>query len=253
MEEQMSNDPQSPEAELARLADGSLPETRAAELRAQVAESPQLRQALAEQERALALVRSADPPAPDSLRRWVDEQARAAAPARRRPRLRIGFALPAIAVAVVAIAALVVVASGGSSAPTLDQTTHLALASAVAPAPSVSPGNPAVLTDTAAGIPFPNWGPTGWKPSGARVDKVAGRTIMTVFYTDPAGNRVGYAIVGGAPIEVKGGIKQTIGGVEYTFLTIGSAQLVTWVQSGHTCVVAGRGVSHGTLRDLVTG
>ena len=76
---------------------------------------------------------------------------------------------------------------------------------------------------------------------------------MTVFYTDPAGNKVGYAIVGGAPIEVKGGIKQTIGGVEYTFLTIGSAQLVTWVQSGHTCVVAGRGVPHGTLRDLVTG
>jgi hypothetical protein len=252
MEEKMSNDPQSPEAELARLADGSLPETRAAELRAQVAQSPQLRQALAEQERALALVRMADPPAPDSLRRWVDEQTRAAAPARKRPRLRIGFALPAIAALAVVIAALVVVASGGSSAPTLQQTTHLALAAAVAPAPSVSPGNPAILTDTAAGIPFPNWGPAGWKPSGARVDKVAGRTIMTVFYTDPNGSKVGYAIVGGAPVKVSGGTTQNVGGVEYTFLTIGSAHLVTWVQSGHTCVVAGRDVSHQTLKNLVT-
>ena len=252
MEDQMSNEPQSPEAELARLADGSLPETRAAELRAEVAKSPQLEQALAEQKRALALVRSADPPAPDSLRRWVDEQTRAAAPVRQRPRLRIGFALPAIAALAVVIAALVVVASGGSSAPTLQQTTHVALAAAVAPAPGVAPGDRAVLTETVAGIPFPNWGPTGWKPSGARVDKLAGRTIVTVFYKDPNGNKVGYAIVGGAPIAVKGGTTQNVGGVEYTFLTIGSAHLVTWVQSGHTCVVAGRDVSPQTLLHLVT-
>ena len=69
MEDQMSNEPQSPEAELARLADGSLPDTRAAELRAEVAKSPQLEQALAEQKRALVLVLSADPPAPAIIRR----------------------------------------------------------------------------------------------------------------------------------------------------------------------------------------
>lgn len=252
MEDQMTNEPQYPEAELARLADGSLPEQRAAELRAQVATSQQLQQALAEQERAVAFARSAHTQAPDSLRRWVDEQTRAASPVRQRRWLRISFALPAMAVAAAAIAALVIVVSGGSSAPTLQQTTHLALASAIAPAPSVSPGNRTVLTDTGAGIPFPNWGPTGWKPSGARVDKLGGRTIATVFYALPDGNRIGYTIVGGAPITVKGGTTQDVGGVQYTFLTVGSAHLVTWVQSGHTCVVAGRAVSNQMLLHLVT-
>ncbi len=252
MEDQMTNEPQFPEAELARLADGSLPEQRAAELRAEVAKSPQLQQALAEQERAIAFARSAEPQTPDSLRRWVDEQTRAASPVRQRRRLRISFALPAMAVAAAAIAALIIVVSAGSNAPTLQQTTNLALASRTAPAPSVSPGNRTVLTDTGAGIPFPNWGPTGWKPSGARVDKLGGRTIVTVFYKNPEGAKVGYAIVGGAPIAVNGGTAQDVGGVQYTFLTIGATHLVTWVQSGHTCVVAGRAVSNQTLLHLVT-
>lgn len=252
MEDQMTNEPQFPEDELARLADGSLPEHRSAELRAQVTKSPQLQQALAEQERAVAFARSALPQAPDSLRRWVDEQTRAASPVRQRRRLRISFALPAMAAAAAAIAALILVVSAGSNAVTLQQTTHLALAAAVTPAPRVSSGDHAVLTDTGAGIPFPNWGPAGWKPSGARVDKLAGRTLVTVFYKNPEGERVGYAIVGGAPITVNGGTTQDIGGVQYTFLTIGSAHLVTWVQSGHTCVVAGRAVSNQTLLHLVT-
>lgn len=251
MEEQMSDEPQFPEAELARLADGTLPGKRAAQLRGQLADSTELQHALAEQERALALVRTASgTAAPASLRGWLDERARATAPTRQRPRL--AFALPAIAAAVVVVVTVAVLASGGSSAPTLDQTTQLALASASGPKPSVSPGNPAVLTDTAAGIPVPNWGPAGFRPTGARVDTVAGRTIMTVFYADPHGNRVGYAIVGGAPIAVKGGMAQEIGGVQYNFLTVGRAHLVTWVQSGHTCVVAGRTVSPGVLLRLVT-
>ena len=253
MEEQMSDDPQSPEAELARLADGSLPEARAVELRAQVAESPQLQQALAEQERALALVRSADPPAPDSLRRWVDEQTRAAAPVRQRPRLRIGFALPAIAALAVVIAALVVVASGGSSAPTLEQTTHVALAAAVAPAPGVSPGNRARADRHGGRHPVPELG-----ADRLEAERRPGRQGRgphdhdRLLFKDPNGNKVGYAIVGGAPIAVKGGTTQNVGGVDYTFLTIGSAHLVTWVQSGHTCVVAGRDVSPQTLLHLVT-
>jgi hypothetical protein len=257
MEEKMSTNPQFPEAELARLADGSLPEARAAELRAEIAESPQLQQAIAEQERALALVRSAsDTPAPDSLRRWVDEQARAATPARQRPRprLRIGFAVPAIAALAAAVVVVVVVATGGSSSgPSLDQTSRLALAAASSGPPAVVQGDPVALNVSNAGIEFPNWQPTlGWRATGARVDKVAGRTIVTVFYTAPKSYRVGYAIVSGSPITVKGGVTRWHHGVKYTFVSYGRTRLVTWERQGHTCVIAGRSVDDETLLHLAT-
>jgi anti-sigma factor RsiW len=68
----MTHEPTPPEAELAKLADGSLPADREAELRAQVVQSPSLAAALAEQERAVALLRALDEPAPDALRARVE-------------------------------------------------------------------------------------------------------------------------------------------------------------------------------------
>jgi hypothetical protein len=252
MDENMSNEPQSPEAELARLADGSLPEARAAELSEQVGRSPELASALAEQQRALAIVSNAQEPAPDSLHRWLDQQTRPAAQRRRRrPRLRLAFAMPlAAALAAVVVLALVL-AGGGSSAPTLQQTSHLALAAAVSPAPSEAPGNPHVLSGSAAGISFPYWDRTlRWKAVGSRVDRLHGRTVMTVFYTAAGGRRVGYAIVSGSPLNVSGGVSSTEDGHKYTLLHYGSARLVTWERDGHTCVIAGRTVSDSMLLRL---
>src|SRR5579871_6438533 len=132
----MTDDSQFPEAELARLADGSLPEARRAELEAQIERSPELVRALAEQERAIALIRQADPPAPDSLRAWLDSQTEPAHSARRRPRLRLAFTLPTIATSAAAALVVALLASGGgTAAPTLAQTTHLALSAAVYPPP----------------------------------------------------------------------------------------------------------------------
>jgi hypothetical protein len=247
----MSNDPQSHEAELARLADGSLPGARAAELRDQVLQSPELSAALAEQERAVALVRSADPPAPDSLRRWVDEQSRAAAPARRRRHRRMTFAVPAVAAVAAAVIAVIMIA-GNNSGPTLDQTSHLATASAVAGPPAIARGNPVVLNISNAGIPFPNWEPINWRPVGARVDRIRGRTIVTVFYKAPQGYRVGYAIVDGAPIKVSGGVTKWSDGVRYTFVSFGSTRAVTWEREGHTCVIAGHEINDQTLLHLAS-
>ncbi len=247
----MSKDPQSHEAELARLADGSLPEPRATELRAQVSQSAELSGALAEQESAIALVRGADPPAPDSLRRWVDDQTRAAAaaPSRRRSHRRITFALPAVALVAAAVIAVIMIAST-SGAPTLEQTSRLALAGAVAGPPPVASGDPVVLKIGNAGIRFPSYQATDWRPIGARVDRVVGRTIVTVFYKTPGGNRVGYAIVSGSPIHVKGGVPKWVEGVKFTFVSYGATRLVTWERQGHTCVIAGRGVNDQTLLHL---
>jgi hypothetical protein len=241
----MTDQPTPPEAELARLADGSLPADREAQLRAQVQGSPPLADALAEQERAVALLRMVDEPAPASLRARVDALTESGR--RRRRRTWRGLAIPAAAALAIIIAAVVILAGGSGAGPTLPQTTRLALSAATRPAPAVDPANPALLRATSDGIRFTNW--RGWRPIGSRVDVINGHRIVTVFYQrGPDGPRVGYAIVSRPPLEREeyhGGYQ-----VSYTLLHQDSARLVTWIRDGRTCVIAGRSVSDQTLLRL---
>jgi len=255
MDDPMIHDQQHPEADLARLADGSLPDQRRGELRAEVESSGALAQALAQQERALVMLRSVDVVAPDSLRAAVQDQIRAARtvrPWRLRRRLSVGVRAAA-AVAAVAAVVIVLLAPGGATGPTLPQTVALTLASATYPAPPEAPGTSGTLADTAAGIAFPYWQRSvGWRALGARADRFAGRRVVTVYYGGRSGGRVGYAIVGGAPLAVRGGLSQTRHGIAFRLLHEGSVRLVTWLRSGHTCVIAGRAVSDQTLLTLAT-
>jgi hypothetical protein len=165
-------------------------------------------------------------------------------------RFGLGYALPAT-VAVAAALAIVLMTGGGATGPSLQQTVRLTLAAATYPAPTER--NASMLDATAAGIPFPYWQQTvGWRAVGARADRVGGREIHTVFYSGRRGRRVGYAIVGGPAVPVGQGRTVTLGGVPYRFRHQGSATLVTWLRSGHTCVIAGRGVSEVTLLRLAT-
>ncbi len=247
----MTDQPTPREAELARLADGSLPADREAALRAHIHESPHLADALAEQERAVALLRSVDEPAPASLRARVDALTEGApsgdAPGRRRGR-RLGraLALPAATALAVVIAAVVILAGGTTGGPTVPQATHLALSAATLPAPAVDPANPGLLRISSDGIPFSNW--AGWYPVGARTDTVDGRRMVTVFYRAPDGTRVGYTIVARPPLE-KGESRDGYT-VSYTLGHQGSARLVTWVRDGRTCVIAGQSVTYPTLLRL---
>ena len=244
------HDPQSLQADLARLADGSLPASRQAELRAEVDRSPELARALSEQQHAIALLRSTDVVAPDSLRMRVEQEVRTATRS-RRPRFRLTWVLPAATTAAAAVVIVLLAGSGGSSGAGLSQTAHLALAAAVDPAPSEARND--TLAETAAGIPFPYWQRSvGWRAVGARVDRVLDHSVVTVFYAGPKRSRVGYAIVGGAPLPVSGGRTTTKDGVSFTFLHEGPAHVVTWLRSGHTCVIAGRDVSNQTLLRLAT-
>lgn len=238
------------EAELARVADGSLDPQRAAQLRRAAEADPELGAALAEQDQAVAMMRGLDAQAPDRLHAAVAAQLRASERPRRRPRLRFGFALPAVAVAA-ALAVLVVLAgSAGTPAPTLAQTVRLTLAAAVFPAPAE---RAQTLDISSAGIPFPYWQHTvGWRALGARTDQLAGRRIVTVFYGGRYRSRVGYAIVGGDPIATGGGQVVTRGGVRYRLARSGGTALVTWLRRGHSCVIAGRDVSSSTLLALAT-
>ena len=100
------------EEELAALADGSLAPERRAELEAQIDDSPILADRLAEQERAIALLRGAEAEveAPAGLRARLEAQ-RTARTVRTPRRLALG----GVAVAVVAAAAVAVVIAGSGS------------------------------------------------------------------------------------------------------------------------------------------
>jgi hypothetical protein len=252
----MTGEPQFPEAELARLADGSLEPARQDELRAQVQSTPALARALAEQERAVGLLRStADVSAPDALRArlegMVAEQTEPAKRKRQRPRFRFGFALPAVATALAAVVAAVLIIGNGSSGPTLPQTAQAALSASTLPPPPVSRANPAQLDVKVDGIAFPNWAPNiGWRTLGQRNDTLGGRRVVTVFYGKGNGTQIGYAIVAGSPIKVSGDKTLHEGGTTYTLFNAGQARGVTWRRDGRTCVIAGHGVSDATLLAL---
>jgi Anti-sigma-K factor rskA, C-terminal len=128
-------------AELAALADGSLPPERRVALEARVAASPVLAERLAEQQRAVALARSATNgvEAPPALRARIKAQ-RAA----RRVRVSRRPVLGAAATAVLAVAVGVAVFRSGSSG----ERFHAALA-----ATDLVPGarGAATLTKTSSG------------------------------------------------------------------------------------------------------
>jgi anti-sigma-K factor RskA len=99
-------------AELAALADGSIAPDRRAALKAQIAASPALADRLAEQERAVALLRGAGEAvdAPAGLKARLDTQSPGRVQTPRRVALA-GVAAAAVAAAAVAVA-VVVVGSG---------------------------------------------------------------------------------------------------------------------------------------------
>jgi anti-sigma-K factor RskA len=100
-------------AELAALADGTLPPDRRAELETRIAASPEMADRLAEQQQAVALARSAavETAAPDRLRARIDAQRhRRRSPATRRVAVAVAVA------AAVAVAIVVAVNTLGSSA-----------------------------------------------------------------------------------------------------------------------------------------
>jgi hypothetical protein len=249
----MTDQSQLPEAELAALADGSLPADRRARLRARIEASPELAAALAEQERAVTMLRALDEPAPAALRDRVREMTDGAPQATRRARAtrwRRSLFVPAATALAVAVAALIALlgGGGGSSAPTVSQTARLALAAATSPAPPEDTVHHGLLRLRVGGLAFPYYGRSaGWKATGA----IGGRRIDTVFYNG-RGHRVGYAIVSGAPLGVGGGTLVTRGGVTYWLQHAHGAELITWRQGGHTCVIAGHRVNPRTLLALAS-
>jgi hypothetical protein len=247
------------ELELAALADGSLTPERREEVLARVRASSELQAALAEQRRAVELTAAVDVRAPESLHREVEAML---TPNRPRGRAggrflarRVGLATAgalALAVAVVTIGLI-----GGPAGPTqglsVQQAAALTLSPATMGAPAESRTQRAQLDVSVGGVPFPYWEEHfGWRSSGARSDRLAGRAVTTVFYSNAEGRRVGYAIVSGRAPATHGGTLIRRWGVSYRVLGHDGATVVTWQRGGHLCVVSGQGVSARTLLHLAS-
>jgi hypothetical protein len=229
-----------------------------------------------EQRQVAELLRSFDTHAPERLHRQVEALVAAHPGSAQRARTRRDRRRPratdhrsrnspwgpigACAVAAVAVVALVVGLTGifnsgaGSSTPSLRQAAAPTLRAATLPAPPESAADRSELTAAVDGVKFPYWGERfGWRATGTRGDRIDGRMVTTVFYSDASGRRIGYAILAGTPApRIEGGVVIWRGGVPYRLFTANGAATVTWMRDGHLCVVSGRGVSSATLLKLAS-
>jgi hypothetical protein len=239
-------------ADLAALADGSLPPERAAAVEQHIAQSPELAAALAQQRQAVALLRDAvaSTQAPLALReRLESDRARLAGPRRRR---RIFAIATAGAVAAVAIIAVMVGLSGGPGAPSVAEAAALAGKPPTAGAPAVS-STPQLLDIDQSGVAFPNWEPKfGWKAVGSRTDELDGRNTTTVFYEKGA-KRIAYTIVSGRALDDPDNYAQvTLQDVPLKVFPNDGAKDVTWLRAGHSCVMSGEGVPPAKMLELAS-
>jgi hypothetical protein len=193
--------------------------------------------------------------APDSLHRSVASLVADRTRARsHRPRSRLRTVLAAMLVAAAAGTIVALLTAPPAPPPTVLQASQLALRPATLPSPPESSQARGQLVKSVDGIPYPYWGGRlGWRTAGARTDRLAGRTITTVFYADSAARHIGYAIVAGHPLSLPAGAVVTRDGVTFHVLTPPAGPtIVTWRRAGHTCILAARGVDAGTLMRLAT-
>ena len=236
--------------ELARLADGSLHGRARTALEQQVAASPGLRAALERQRAAVGALRGLEVQTPVGLRARVQAQGAAPRPLVRRPRLAFGGALAAAAAAAVLLA--VVLLPAGAGGPTVVQAAQLSRLPATASV-QVAPSNPKLLAASVEGVPFPDWTKEfGWRPAGARSDRLDGRDTRTVFY-EHHGKRLAYTIIAGDGIGPPTGFRASnVNGVSLHSTSDQGRRIVTWWRNGRTCVLSGSGVSDAELLKLAS-
>lgn len=230
--------------QLAGLADGS---RESAALRARVEREPALEALLADQERAIAVVRAAQPATPAALRAKLAD----VRPVARRPRPNVGLVAAAAGVIALSVVALL----PGAGGPSVARAVALASLGPTAGAPTADTAHPGSLSDSVSGVRYPYWPDAfGFSASGSRTDKVDGRVVMTVYYSNAASQTTGYTIVSGKALpQPRGTVVLHRAGTDFLTLRQGSRTVLTWRRDGHTCVLsAGPGVSAATLLKLAT-
>jgi anti-sigma factor RsiW len=235
-------------ADLSALADGTLDPKRAAEVRAQIARSPDLSERYERERHAVSALRATrSDVAPPRLRARIEAQQRFATRPRRRT--VYGGALTATAAAV-ALAVILLLPGGTPGAPSVSQAAGLALRGPAMAAPAVAPRQPATkLNQAVQEVYFPNWAGRGWAAAGQRVDRLGGRQAVTVYY-DHNGKRIAYTILSAPALKKPGVQTWWVDGTKLQSFRLDGRVVVTWQRAGHTCVLSGTGVSADVLSRL---
>ena len=192
---------------------------------------------------ALIAAAVADVRAPQSLRESIERErerasARAGAPFWRRHRL--GLALASTTAVALVVAVIALQAGDSTTEPTLASVSATASLTPTEGAPRTVGGTPPELDANVENLVFPDWkAKFGWQAVGRRDDTLSGRDVTTVFYRNPDGARLGYAVVSGDALDAEPpGREVTHEGKTYHVASRGDWTIVTWEQQGHTCVIA---------------
>ena len=238
-------------ADLSGLADGTLHPSRRAEVEAHISASPEL-SALYEREQrvvaALQQARSTDR-APAALRARIE----ASRPPRRTvARRRLAYAGgAAAALAAVALALVLALPGRTPGAPSVSEAAALAARGPAENAPAPDPAHPGTqLSQNVGDVYFPNWAYVfGWRAVGARTDELAGRKAVTVSY-QWKNQRIAYTIVAAPALPQPAARRTWQNGTELRTLTDNGRLIVTWRESGDTCVLSAAGITAAELQKL---
>jgi hypothetical protein len=198
----------------------------------------------------------ADTEAPQSLRESIErDRARSTAgppaPFWRRHARALGALAGVAAVLALTVSALPI--ESDESAPTLAGVEAAAQLEATGAAPASLGGSPPVIAAKVGALEFPDWEKSfDWEATGRRDDELSGRDVTTVFYRNPDGVQLGYAVVAGDALEDDPpGRPLTRDGRTYHVAEGSERTVVTWTQQGHTCLlVAPATVPESSLVDL---
>jgi hypothetical protein len=238
-------------ADLSALADGTLDPARVAEVREQIARSPELTERFGREQQAVQVLRATRTDvAPSHLRSRIEaERTRATGWRGTRPSNRLirGGALVGAAAAV--IVALALVLPGGSpGAPSVGQAASLAFRGPVLGAPAVDQTG-TKLSRELEDVYFPNWSRRGWTAAGQRSDELGGRTAVTVYY-NRGGTEIAYTILSRPALNWPGAQTRWLRGTKVQSFRLDGRTVVTWRRGNNTCILSGAGVSTHVLSGL---
>jgi hypothetical protein len=225
-------------AELCALADGTLPPERRAAVEARVSASPELRELVDRQRRALEAIQALGSE-PASLRAAVEGRLRTRDAERERAwRLAPRFGVAAALASVVAIVTFALI--GGNGGPTVAEAAQLADRPPSGPAPTPRPEGGTQLALDVEGVAFPNLQRSfDWRATGVRHDEVDGRGATAVFYANGA-RRIAYVIVAEPALPRPSGAAATrYRGITFHTLRVDGRRGVTWRRDGRTCILVG--------------
>ncbi len=157
------------------------------------------------------------------------------------------------ALAAIVVLVVFLLPSGAPGGPSVSKAATLATRGPTSQAPPPDPRAPEARLDQRVGrVYFPNWlKPLGWAAVGQRLDQLAGRPIVTVYYQGHY-TTVAYSIVGGRALSPPAGKRVRVNGVPMRAFSINGRLVVSWRRGGHTCVLSGMGITATELEQLAS-